>query len=302
MYNSKKSIKRLVSVFLVLVFLVGSFSPTVHAATTPDLGMAETFVILSDTYTNTAPGTTLNGDLGYSTGPALAPTVNGATHDSDGTYSQAGIDQGVALVALNSQPCDFSYAPGAVDLASNVTTPDGVGQFSPGIYCINGAASIGGGGTITLTGAGTYIFRITGAFTSSANSVVTLASGASACDIFWTPGAATTLGADSIFVGTDIDASGITIGNNVTWTGRALAFGGTVSTDVDTVSAPDCTEPDDDDDGSSGGVGTDDGSADGSAEGSLAGTGVNSTVALMFSIVLLVAGSSLYRLQRKQNS
>lgn len=107
-------------------------------------------------------------------------------------------------------------------------------MYLPGVYCTTGAASIGTAG-ITLNGAGTYIFRITGALTTVANSVVTLA-GASACDVFWTPTSATTLGANSTFVGTDIDASGITVGSTVTWTGRALAFGGTVTTDTDTIS------------------------------------------------------------------
>ena len=159
---------------------------------------------------------------------------------ADATYNQAGIDQGTALSGLNSQPCSFSFAPGAVDLASD-TTHGVVGVYAPGVYCVSGAASIGGGGTLTLTGAGTYIFRMTGALTTTANSIVAVAGGASVCNVWWTPGAATTLGANSTFGGTVIDASGITIGNTVVWTGRALAFGGTVSTDRDTISSSACS-------------------------------------------------------------
>jgi len=212
-------------------------SPAAMAATSPGLGLASTFGILASTYTNTSGGTTINGDLGYTTGPATAPTVNGSTHAADGTYTQAGIDQGTALSALASQPCTFTFAAGAIDLASD-TTHGTVGVYTPGVYCISGAASIGGGGTVTLNGAGAYIFRMTGALTTSANSIVTLANGASACDIWWTPNAATTLGATSTFKGTDVDASGITIGSTVGWVGRALAFGGTVSTAADTITAP----------------------------------------------------------------
>jgi len=214
-------------------------APSVYAATPPPLGMADSFSILSGTYSNTTSGTTINGDLGYTTPPATSPTVNGTTHVADATYNQAGIDQGTALSALNSQPCTFTFAPGAIDLASD-TTHGVAGVYAPGVYCISGAASIGGGGTITLTGSGTYIFRMTGALTTTANSVVAVAGGASACNVWWTPGAATTLGANSTFGGTDIDASGITIGNSVIWTGRALAFGGTVSTDSDTISSSAC--------------------------------------------------------------
>ena len=211
-----------------------------QAATSPVLGAADSFTILSGTYSNTTPGTTINGDLGYTTPPVTSPTVNGTTHVADATYNQAGIDQGTALSALNSQPCTFTFAPGAVDLASD-TTHGAAGSYGPGVYCISGAASIGGGATITLTGAGTYIFRMTGSLTSSANSIIAVAGGGSACNVWWTPGAATTLGANSTFGGTVIDPSGITIGNTTLWTGRALAFGGTVTTDNDAISSSACS-------------------------------------------------------------
>lgn len=224
-------VRKTAFVSLLLTLLI---SPAAFAATSPSLGVADPYSILSGTYTNTAPGTTLNGDLGYTTGPAVAATVNGHIHVADSVYNQAGIDQGTALSNLNSQACTFTFAPGAIDLATD-TTHGSIGVYTPGVYCISGAASIGGGGTITLDGAGTYIFRMDGALTTSANSIVTAINGASACDVWWTPTAGTTLGANSTFIGNDIDASGITIGSTVTWTGRALAFGGTVSTTVDTI-------------------------------------------------------------------
>jgi len=233
----KKFNKYLVITSLIVISMLG-LSGQVMAATTPSLGVAVTFGILASTYTNTAIGTTINGDLGYTTPPALAPTVSGSTHAADATYAQAGIDQGTALTALAAEPCTFTFANGAIDLAID-TTHGPIGVYTPGVYCTgaSSAASIGAGG-ITLNGAGTYIFRITGALTTVANSVVTLAGGASACDLFWTPTAATTLGANSTFAGTDIDASGITIGSTVGWVGRALAFGGTVSTSADTITVP----------------------------------------------------------------
>ncbi len=233
-----------VSIISLLVFslILGFTGPvSVLAATTPSLGAASSFGILGSTYTNTTAGTTINGDLGYTTLPAVAPTVNGTTHVADSAYNQAGIDQGTALTNLNNQVCTFTFAPGAIDLATD-TTHGAIGVYAPGVYCTVGAASLGTGG-ITLSGNGTYIFRITGAFTTVANSVVTLAGGASACDIFWTPTSATTLGANSTFLGTDIDASGITIGSTVMQTGRSLAFGGTVTTNVDTITVPTCTPP-----------------------------------------------------------
>lgn len=228
--------------FTMVLQFIFILPPKAYAATTPNLGQAASFGILSSTYTNTAIGTTLNGDLGYTTGPAVAPTVNGTTFSPPSSkYSTAGIDQNSALAALATEPCTFTFAPGAIDLATD-TTHGPIGVYTPGVYCTGAAsaASIGTGG-ITLNGSGTYIFRIDGALTTDANSVVTIAGGASSCDVFWTPTAATTLGANSTFAGTVIDASGITIGSTVTWTGRALAFGGTVSTTTDTITSSGCT-------------------------------------------------------------
>jgi hypothetical protein len=222
------------------------FSTRAYAATDPLLEQADSFVILSDTYTNTVGGTTLTGDLGYTTGPATAPTVNGITYTGGSKYNQAGIDQAAALVALNNQPCTFEFDPGAIDLASNTDFP--TSTYTPGVYCITGAASIGGGGTVTLNGAGTYIFRMDGALTTSASSLVVVTNGASVCSVWWTPTSATTLGATSTFAGNVIDNSGITIGSTVTWTGRALAFGGTVTTDTDTISVGSCVASIDEED------------------------------------------------------
>lgn len=226
--------------FFVAMLIPLAITPLASAATSPTAGAANSFVILSGTYTNTVSGTTLNGDLGYTTPPFVTPTVNGTTHVADSVYNQAGIDQGNALKNLNNQPCTFTFPPGPIDLSTD-TTHGPVAVYTPGVYCVTGASNAVVGGTITLTGGGTYIFRMDGALTTGANSVVALAGGASACDVWWTPTQATTLGANSTFVGTDIDASGITIGNTVTWTGQALAFGGTVSTSSDTISAATCS-------------------------------------------------------------
>ncbi len=168
-----------------------------HAATDPVLGDANSFAVLSSTYTNTATGTTMTGDLGYTTPPAVAATVNGNTYQPpSGYYTQAGIDQGTALANLNGQACTFTFGAGAVDLATD-TTHGALGIYLPGVYCtdtlVSSAASIGTAG-ITLTGAGTYIFKVNGALTSLTTSSVRLAGGASSCDVWWDPIGATTLG------------------------------------------------------------------------------------------------------------
>lgn len=234
-----KIFNKVSATILAIAFTFGLSGPVaVLAATTPSLGAAATYGILSSTYTNTAAGTTVTGDVGFTTGPAVVPGGAHTNYGSAAPYATAGTDQNAALTILNGQACTFTFAAGAIDLATD-TTHGAIGVYTPGVYCTSGAASIGTAG-ITLNGAGTYIFRINGALTSVANSSVSVTNGASVCDVFWTPTAATTLGANSTFRGTNIDASGITIGSTVTWTGQALAFGGTVTTDTDTIAVPTC--------------------------------------------------------------
>jgi hypothetical protein len=231
----------LASVGLTAFVLV---SAPVLAATAPDLGTAATYGILSSTYTNTAAGTTINGDLGYTTGPAVVPTVNGTTHVADGPYATAGLDQGIALADLNGQSCT-SLGAGAVAL-DTVDLGAGPGVFPPGCYSSGGAMTITVSTTVTLNGAGVYIFRPAGALTTGANSRVVAAGGACESDVFWAPVGATTLGANAAasltptFLGTIIDDAGITFGHFANVTGRALSFGGTVTTDATTITVPTC--------------------------------------------------------------
>ncbi len=70
-----------------------------------------------------------------------------------------------------------------------------------------------------------------------------LTGGASAADVFWTPTAATTLGAGAAFVGTIIDDAGITFGAGATLNGRALATGGTITTAGNAITVPGFTPP-----------------------------------------------------------
>src|SRR3989344_7597631 len=131
---------------LAISFVFGLSGPiSARAATTPSLGAAATFGILGSTYTNTAAGTTITGDVGYTTGPATAPTVNGTTHVANSTYNQAGTDQATALAALDVQACTFTFAAGAINLTTDITHSSSTGVYTPGVYCTTGAgaASIG---------------------------------------------------------------------------------------------------------------------------------------------------------------
>lgn len=220
-------------------------SAPAQAATAPNLLTSGTYGVLSSTYTNTAAGTTINGDLGYTTAPAVNPSVSGTTNVGNAAYNQAGLDQGSALTTLNAQTDCISLGAGAVALNA-IDLGAGPGVFAPGCYTSGGAMNITVSTTVTLVGAGVYIFRPAGALTTGANSKVVATGGACESDVFWTPSGATTLGANAAasptptFIGTIIDAAGISLGHFANLTGRALAFGGTVTTDVNTITVPAC--------------------------------------------------------------
>lgn len=173
---------------LLLAFSVLGFLWSTLAASTPSLGIAARFGVLSSTFSITT-ATTVHGDVGYTTLSNPLLTVVGGWIFVP-SPSQAGIDQGTALADLNSQPCTFSFAAGAIDLATDITHGP-LGVYTGGVYCTTtaaGAMSIGAAG-ITLSGAGTFIFRTSApsnALTTLANSIVVLTGGASACDVFWT--------------------------------------------------------------------------------------------------------------------
>lgn len=235
----KYFVKNLILATSVLFFSLGPMRTiAVQAATTPSLGTAATFGILSSTFTRNVGLTAVGGDLGYTT------LSGGGTNSLTGTLhvpspAQAGSDQNAALANLNGQECTFTFVSGAIDLAAD-TTHGPIGVYTSGVYCVTGAMSVGTAG-ISLNGTGTYIFRSTGAFTTVDHSVVALG-GASACDLFWTP-VATTLGANTTFLGTVIDNSGITVGNLTSWIGRALDFATTVTTDTNSITVPSCGTP-----------------------------------------------------------
>ncbi len=228
---------------LLLVLLVlPSVPPPARAATTPSLATANTFGILAHSFTYANSGTTITGDLGYSTtsGTGSVPSVSGSMNAGNAAYTQAGSDQAAALAELNGESCDHNL-PFNVDLATYNS-----GIYGPGVYCVAGPATIGAGG-ITLSGSGTYLFRIDSTLITADHSVVTLSGGASACDVFWTtkPGVVVTvLGAYSAFAGTLIEPDHVTVKDHMSWSGRGLVYNGTLTVDEkDSISAPTCSVP-----------------------------------------------------------
>jgi hypothetical protein len=100
-------------------------------------------------------------------------------------------------------------------------------------------------GNLVLDGStnpnGVWIFKVGTALTTAAGgqgtpaSQVTLIGGAQARNVFWQVGSSATLGTYSLFQGTIMAQSSITLGTGATLNGRALARTGAVTLDSNPV-------------------------------------------------------------------
>ncbi|MGA8208110.1 MAG: ice-binding family protein [Candidatus Dormiibacterota bacterium] len=207
---------------------------SVAAATTVNLGRATPFAVLAGTtVTNTGPST-VAGSLGVDPGSAVTGFPPGTV--SDGTIQAA---DAVALGAQDDLTTAYGQAAGegpptaeGADLGGDTLVP-GVYQSSTP----DGPLALTG--TLTLNGAGVYIFQTGSTLTANTDSTVVLEGGASACDVFWQVGSQATLNGPT-FVGTVMANTTIAVGSSVTVDGRLLAQTAAVTLIDDTINASAC--------------------------------------------------------------
>ena len=189
-----------------------------------DLKTASSFAVLAGTTVTNAgvtSTTTLIGDLGVSPGTAVTGfppgTVSGTTHLNDAAAAQAKTDLAAAYGAALALPADQT-----LDLTNALD-----GEILAGGIYTSGAPILNLAGTLTLDGqddaTSVWVFQATSSLITAAASEVVLINGASACNVFWQVTSSATLGANSIMVGTIMASASVTMDDNVTLTGRALA-------------------------------------------------------------------------------
>jgi type VI secretion system secreted protein VgrG len=185
------------------------------------VGAAASFAVKGGSAVNiNGTGTVINGDVGISTGTSITgtfvvtpPYVQHLPNDTATTNAQASIlTLYTALGAGTGSPIgpelsNLVLGPGTYDIGAGLLS-------SPG-----GALS----GNLTLSGAGTYIFRASSSLTANVLSTVTLI-GVDPCQVFWrVPAQATINGVN--FVGnviSDNGGPGVVLGVDAILTGRAL--------------------------------------------------------------------------------
>jgi hypothetical protein len=191
----------------------------------PSLGTAQTYGILAGSTVTCVTGGTINADVGVSPGSTTTGfppcTITGATHLADATAATAQNDLTTAYNALAGLACGTTVTPADI----------GGRTLPPGVYCV--ATSLGVTGTVTLDGQGDanalFVFQMGSTLTTGSNANVALINGAQAKNVWWQVGSSATLGTGTTFRGNILALTSITLVDNATMLGRALARNGAVS-------------------------------------------------------------------------
>jgi hypothetical protein len=207
-----------------MIQLVGS------TATPSALGVASTYAVIGASAVTNTGSSVLTGNLGIY--PNNASSITGFP---PGTYSGTE-NAGNAAAAAAQAAAQATYTTmNAMTATAISSTLDGQ-TLAPGVYKessghFNLAAS--GAGTLTLNGAGTYIFQCSSTLTTGAGGVptITLSGGAKASNVYWIVGSSATINAGSAgtFQGNIIAQASVTDTLGGTVNGTMVALTGAVT-------------------------------------------------------------------------
>ena len=208
--------------------IFGTATVTVIASPPPafiNLGSASTYGILAGSTVTCAgaPGT-VNADVGISPGSALTGfppcTVTGNTHLADAPAAQAQVDLTAAYNTLANLPCGTIVGTANI---GGTTRAAGV-YCSPSSILVTGDLTLDGGGDLNAV----FVFQA-GSTITTAGSII-LINGAQAKNVYFQVGSSGTFGGGpATWQGNILALTTITLNNNVTLIGRALARNGAVT-------------------------------------------------------------------------
>jgi len=233
--NKTEKFLRLIIGLAIGVSLVGQDAAAVQAPVS--LGSAATFGVLAATTVTTLPTTTINGDLGVSTGNTVtgSPIVNGTIYTN--TPGLAATAQGDLTIAYNDAA---GRTAGAITIAGNL----GGLTLMPGLYTSASSLEITSG-DLTLDALGdpnaVWIFQMGTTLVTTVGRQVILSGGAQAANVFWQVGSSATIGGSSVFKGNILAYTSIAMNTGATLQGRALARNGEVTLDSSTITIPTVT-------------------------------------------------------------
>jgi len=228
----------LMGAVLVLCLTTANYAAAQAGPATVFLGTAGTFAALSYAgVTNSGPSV-ITGDLGTypiasCTGLPTPCTGNGPGQ-VNGTIYAADV---VAQTAQASLLIAYNDAKGRTTAPIAVNAADLGGRtLTPGLYKSTSTLAITG--TLTLDGAGVYIFQVGSALNVATGGTVVLSGGATADNVFWQVGSSASLGTAADFQGTIMALASVTLGTGARLNGRALALNGDVTLLSNSVTVP----------------------------------------------------------------
>ncbi|MER5459118.1 ice-binding family protein [Streptomyces sp. NPDC002668] len=221
---------------LLVALAVVAVTPTqAKAATFVPLGTADSFAVLAGSAVTNTGSSVITGDVGVSPSMALGGfppgvVVDGTFHPGDAVAGQAQDDLGTAY--------DFAFAePTQAGISAAPVTP----TLVPGTYGATAGLLVNGIWTLDAQNNpnAVWVFKIPEGLTTTTTSSIVLANGAQACNVFWVVGESATIQAGSIFAGTIMALTSITVVSGANIQGRALARNGAVTLDTNVITRPD---------------------------------------------------------------
>src|ERR1700694_311120 len=186
------------------------------SAATPSLGAAANFVVLGGAGV-TCTASSITGNVGSKLTVLPTPTchIAGAIHQGDATANLAFSNFDTAYTNFKALTCPA---------ANNLTAKSELGgqTLASGVYCFASTAALSTG-ILRLTGSGPWVFQIGSSITPAGPGQVVMAGG-SACNVYWVPTFAATIGTGTKFLGNILAGSAVTFtGTGSSLFGRALA-------------------------------------------------------------------------------
>ncbi|MHB8160829.1 MAG: ice-binding family protein [Thermoleophilia bacterium] len=226
------------------------------AATTVNLGTADSFAVLAGTAVTNVPTSVITGNVGLS--PAAGTNYAGLTMaevsgtiyavDVNGPAGAAGNNPSLVNGAKSDLTAAYLDAAGRTPTHTFVAGDNQLGgqTLTAGVYAFGHAttANITAASPLTLDAQGdpnaVFIFQASSDLVTASNSVVRLANGAQACNVFWQVTSSVTLGTSSTFVGNVLALTSITDNGYSTISGSLLARNGQVALNHTTINDVTC--------------------------------------------------------------
>jgi hypothetical protein len=208
------------------------------------LGAAQNFAVVGGSQVTAAVGSfpsQIAGDVGVSPGVAITgfpPALGGAVVLPFILHTP---NDGPSVAAQAAVTTLFTSLSTAGGVATPIPAQLAGQVLLPGVYSL-GAANLASGGLLTLSGNGTYIFRVSSSLTTISTSNILLTNGAQACNVWWQVGSSATLGGTT-FAGNVVALTGAnSMGPDAILEGRLLTTtpGGVTLAGNNTINAAFC--------------------------------------------------------------